>query len=212
ACRWASPAAGPPPRPRFVRPGSARASPGRAAGGGLGGPWTRSGCGCPARNRRPPRGHAAHPPGRSRRRTPGRPREPWARSGQGRRSWSGGGGSSFQRLAVLALVVLAVLARADRLPPPLAVAIPVHGPLDALGEIRGGLPAELPQPVGGQGVAAVVPGGGPPGLRPRLLAARPPPGPPPHPRCSPPLRGAPGREPSRAAPRRARRHPRARRR
>ena len=43
---------------------------------------------------------------------------------------------------VLALVVLAVLAGADRLPPPLVVAIPVDGALDALVEADRRLPAE----------------------------------------------------------------------
>ena len=44
-------------------------------------------------------------------------------------------------LAVLALVVLAVLARADRLPPLLVVAVPVDGALDALVEADGGAPS-----------------------------------------------------------------------
>ena len=48
-----------------------------------------------------------------------------------------------QRFAVLLLVVLAVLAGADRLPPLLVLAVPVDGPLEALGEVDLRLPAQL---------------------------------------------------------------------
>src|SRR4051812_17183117 len=58
---------------------------------------------------------------------------------------------------VLALVVLAVLAGADRPPPPLVLAIPLDGPAQALLEEDLGLPADRPRPVGGERVAAIVP-------------------------------------------------------
>ena len=48
--------------------------------------------------------------------------------------------------AVLALVVLAVLARADRPPPPLVVAIPLDGALDPVVEADRRLPAERLEP------------------------------------------------------------------
>src|SRR4051794_19712313 len=63
-------------------------------------------------------------------RTPARPRARTARALPG------------ELAAVLALVVLAVLAGADRLPPPLVVAVPLHGLLEALREAPRGLPAE----------------------------------------------------------------------
>src|SRR4051794_33029321 len=50
---------------------------------------------------------------------------------------------SAERAAVLALVVLAIGAASDRLPPPLVVAVPLHGPLESLGEVHPRLPAEL---------------------------------------------------------------------
>src|SRR6266536_2929616 len=59
---------------------------------------------------------------------------------------------------VLALVVLAVLARSDRGPPPLVVAVPLDGLLEALREAAARLPAQLADLRGRQGVAAVVPG------------------------------------------------------
>src|SRR3954470_19219672 len=51
--------------------------------------------------------------------------------------------TSAERLAVLLFVVLAVLAGADRAPPVLVVAVPLHGPLEALVEVDLRLPAEL---------------------------------------------------------------------
>src|SRR5215211_4078536 len=57
------------------------------------------------------------------------------------------------------LVVLAVLTRADRRPPPLVVAVPLDRPLEPLIEADLRLPAELrAQLVARQGVAAVVAG------------------------------------------------------
>src|ERR1044072_9217321 len=62
-----------------------------------------------------------------------------------------------KRAAVLLLVVLAVLAGADRAPPLLVVAVPLHGPLQPLGEVDLRLPAELvAELLGGERVAAVV--------------------------------------------------------
>lgn len=49
---------------------------------------------------------------------------------------------SAQLAPVLLLVVVLVLAGADRAPPGLSLAIPVDGALDALFEADGGLPAE----------------------------------------------------------------------
>ncbi len=62
-----------------------------------------------------------------------------------------------QARPVLALVVLAVFAGADRLPPVAVVAIPGDGPLDALVEVDLRPPAERLGAVGGERVAAVVP-------------------------------------------------------
>src|SRR4051812_37543442 len=50
---------------------------------------------------------------------------------------------SAERAAVLTLVVLAIGAAPDRLPPPLVVAVPIHGPLESLGEVHPRLPTEL---------------------------------------------------------------------
>src|SRR5262249_26342625 len=61
-----------------------------------------------------------------------------------------------ERTTVLALVVLAVIARTDRLPPPRAVAVPGDRLLQALGEAHLRLPAERAQLLGGERVAAVV--------------------------------------------------------
>ena len=58
--------------------------------------------------------------------------------------------------AVLALVVLAVLAGADRPPPVLVVPVPGDGPLDPLVEADRGPPAEPLGALGGERVAAVV--------------------------------------------------------
>src|SRR5664280_3419309 len=63
-----------------------------------------------------------------------------------------------ERASVLALVVGAVVARADRLPPPRVVAIPRDRLLQALGEAHLRLPAERADLVRGQRVAAVVAG------------------------------------------------------
>src|SRR4051812_26856481 len=63
-----------------------------------------------------------------------------------------------ERLAVVALVVRAVVAGADRLPPPGVVAVPGDGLLEALGEADGGLPAQRADLLGAERVAAVVPG------------------------------------------------------
>src|SRR5690606_19745156 len=73
-----------------------------------------------------------------------------------------GAGPASARLAlaelapVLALVVLAVLAGADRLPPPGVVAVPLHRPLEPLVEADARPPAERLDLVGAQRVAEVV--------------------------------------------------------
>ena len=68
-------------------------------------------------------------------------------------------GISRGDLAVLALVVLAVLAGADRPPPLLVVAVPVDGPLDALARSGPRPPSRGRSSfVGGERVAAVVAG------------------------------------------------------
>src|SRR3954464_8648443 len=65
--------------------------------------------------------------------------------------------TSAERLAVLLFVVLAVLAGADRAPPVLVVAVPLHGPLENLREVDLRLPAKLLlQLRRGERVAAVV--------------------------------------------------------
>src|SRR4051794_25173701 len=66
--------------------------------------------------------------------------------------------SAGELAAVLALVVLAILAGADRLPPPGVVAVPVDRLLEALGEAPRRLPAELADLRARERVAAVVPG------------------------------------------------------
>src|SRR6185312_9961453 len=72
---------------------------------------------------------------------------------------SGGTRWTFvQRAAVLALVIRAIVARADRLPPPRVVAVPVDRALQAVGEAHLRLPAEGADLLGAQGVAAVVAG------------------------------------------------------
>src|SRR4051795_2251778 len=63
-----------------------------------------------------------------------------------------------QRAPVVALVVLAVLARADGLPPPGVVAVPGDGLLQALLEAHLRRPAERAGLLGAQRVAAVVAG------------------------------------------------------
>src|SRR3954469_1999409 len=74
-------------------------------------------------------------------------------------SWNIASTLPTQRAAVLTLVVLAVLARADRAPPVLVVAVPVDGPPQALGKAPLGLPAQLlADLVRAERVAAVVPG------------------------------------------------------
>src|SRR3954452_10144398 len=80
------------------------------------------------------------------------------RSSKTRRSASSPNVLLLQRLPVLALVVGAVFAGADRRPPLLVLAVPVHGPLDPLVESDGRLPAERFEARRGQRVAAVVPG------------------------------------------------------
>src|SRR4029077_1503424 len=78
-------------------------------------------------------------------------------AGRRRRASSPAGAASAQRFAVLALVVLAILAGADRPPPLLVLAVPLHGALEALGEVNLRLPTELAaQLLGGERVAAVV--------------------------------------------------------
>src|SRR3954452_1275457 len=71
---------------------------------------------------------------------------------------AGAGGRLTQRPPVLALVVGAVVARADRLPPPLVVAVPVDRAPQAVGEAHLRLPAEGADLLGAQRVAAVVAG------------------------------------------------------
>src|SRR4051794_10322140 len=64
--------------------------------------------------------------------------------------------SLLQRLAVLPLVVLLVVTRADRPPPVLVLAVPVNGPLDALVEADGRLPAQRLEAGGGERVPAIM--------------------------------------------------------
>ena len=66
--------------------------------------------------------------------------------------------SSLQRAAVMALVVLAVRARADRLPPPGVVAVPLDRAREPVVEPRPRPPAQAGELVGGERVAAVVAG------------------------------------------------------
>src|SRR5437763_1461708 len=63
---------------------------------------------------------------------------------------------STERAPVLALVVVAILARADRLPPPGVVAVPVDRPREARVEAGQGLPAQCAHLLRGQRVAPVV--------------------------------------------------------
>src|SRR6201996_2109081 len=77
-----------------------------------------------------------------------------------------------ERFAVLAFVVLAVLAGADRPPPVLVLAVPVDGARDPLVEVDLRLPAELGlQLLRGERVAAVVAGAVGDVLDQRLVAA-----------------------------------------
>ena len=99
-------------------------------------------------------------------------------------------GISPATLPVLLLVVLAVLAGADRAPPLLVVAIPGHGLLEALGEVDLRLPAELlAELLGGERVAAVVAGAVGDVLDQRLVARRSARSPASPPRCSRTRRG-----------------------
>src|SRR5207248_1616721 len=66
--------------------------------------------------------------------------------------------SSLERAAVVALVIVAVGPRADRLPPPSVVAVPPYGALESLVEPHARFPAERVQLVRAQRVAAIVPG------------------------------------------------------
>src|SRR3954468_18038638 len=76
-----------------------------------------------------------------------------------RRLHENGPGSVGQRAPVLALVVLAVLAGADRPPPPLVVPVPVDRAGQAVVPLHLWRPAQLAlQLVRGQRIAAVVPG------------------------------------------------------
>ena len=77
-----------------------------------------------------------------------------------------------QRAAVLALVVRAVVAGADRLPPGAVVAVPGDGALEALGEAHLRLPAERADLLGAERVAAVVAGAVGDVLDQRLVGAR----------------------------------------
>src|SRR3954463_14842253 len=72
----------------------------------------------------------------------------WARN-PGRRS-------AREPAPILALVILAVLARADRRPPPLVVAIPLDRLVQPLGYPPRGLPAELAHLGAGERVTTVV--------------------------------------------------------
>src|SRR5215212_12170814 len=63
-----------------------------------------------------------------------------------------------ERAAVLTLVVLAVVAGADRLPPPGVLAVPLDRLVEALGEVHLRLPAERLQLLRGERVAAIVAG------------------------------------------------------
>src|SRR5206468_3266942 len=131
-----------------------------------------SGCGFPGRSRRLCPACGTRSRGRPRRGSRARRRAPSARSGRRPRSRWGGAGSSLQCLPVLALVVLAVLAGPDRLPPPLVVAVPAHRLLDALVEADRGLPTQGLEPLGGERVAAVVAGTVGDELDQRLIAVR----------------------------------------
>src|SRR5206468_8908892 len=67
-----------------------------------------------------------------------------------------GDSGSGQAAAVLALVVRAVLAGANRPPPRLVVPVPPHGPLEAVCEPHPWLPPERAGPLRGKRVATVV--------------------------------------------------------
>src|ERR1044071_8032742 len=69
-----------------------------------------------------------------------------------------GADQSAKRTTVLALIVRAVVAGADRFPPPAVVAVPAHRPLEPVGEPPLRLPAERPRLLGAEGVATVVAG------------------------------------------------------
>src|SRR6201988_2903814 len=157
--RSASCASGPPPRPRSAPAGSERASPvrGRSGSGAPEGCCDSIASGSPARTPARRRAHARRRRGRSRPGTHARRRGPRARSGQRPRARSRAAGpSAAQGPTVLALVVLAVLATADRLPPPFVVPIPLHGPLQPLAKPEARLPAELvTELLAAQRVAAV---------------------------------------------------------
>src|SRR5581483_8335036 len=66
--------------------------------------------------------------------------------------------ASGERPPVLAPVVLAVLAGADRAPPVLVLAVPGDGALDPLAEAHLRAPAQLQQALGAKRIAAVVAG------------------------------------------------------
>src|SRR4051812_1672171 len=65
-------------------------------------------------------------------------------------------GSGLERSTVVALVVITIRARADRLPPPGVVPVPIDRPLQTLLEPHLSLPAQRAEPVRGQRVAPVV--------------------------------------------------------
>ena len=128
ARRSASRGGGPRRRPRSAPAGSGPASPARASSGNA----ARAGSAARARvvvldevdvdaELAPGVGAEASRPG-----SHGRRRGPEARAGPSPRASSRAASASAQRRPVVALVVLAVLPRADRQPPPLVVAIPVR--------------------------------------------------------------------------------------
>src|SRR4051794_41893344 len=77
-----------------------------------------------------------------------------------------------ERAPVLALVVVAVRAGADRLPPPPVVAIPRHGPFQAFLEAHLRPPAEPLDLLGAERVTAVVARAGGGGLEQGIVRAR----------------------------------------
>src|SRR5881394_647017 len=66
--------------------------------------------------------------------------------------------SDLERTAVVVLVVIAIGAGTDRLPPPGIVAVPLHGPRQSLVEADLGLPAQPLELVGRERVTPVVTG------------------------------------------------------
>src|SRR5690606_26132818 len=113
--------------------------------------------GSPGRTPRRSRAPASAPSGSSRSGTRGSRRGRSARSRRARRARSRRRRSRPELRPVLALVVLAVLARPDRFPPVAVVAVPGDRSLDPLVEVDASPPPEALGPIGRERVAAVVP-------------------------------------------------------